>query len=65
MVYVGSVEFRAYDENSVLVTFHSAHRLRGLELLPAAAKRALSQTFLDHARRYRDIVARVSIGNQP
>ncbi|OGR40544.1 MAG: hypothetical protein A2X29_09545 [Elusimicrobia bacterium GWA2_64_40] len=54
-VDVGSVEFRTYGESSVLVTFHSAHRLRGLEFLPGVAKRVLSQTFLDHARRYRDI----------
>ena len=26
---VGSVDFRAYDQNSTLVTFHSAHKLSG------------------------------------
>lgn len=59
-VDIGSVEFRAYGESSVLVTFHSAHRLRGLEFMPAAAKRALSRTFLDHARRYQAIAVRVT-----
>jgi len=55
-VDIGSVEFRAYDATSVLVTFYSAHRLRGLEFLPKVAKRALSQTFLDHAQRYKSLV---------
>lgn len=51
---LGSVEFRAFDESSVLVTFHSAHRLRmfGVKIPPALAKRSLRSVFLDHLRRY-------------
>lgn len=57
---VGSVEFRSYGDNSVLVTFHSAHKIRGLELVPPVAKSILEKTFLDHARRYQAIAERAA-----
>ncbi|OFZ21612.1 MAG: hypothetical protein A2X94_00295 [Bdellovibrionales bacterium GWB1_55_8] len=53
---LGSVEFRAFEHNFVVVTFHSAHRLRmfGLKIPPALAKSSLRSVFRDHLRHYRD-----------
>ncbi len=54
---LGSVEFAAYDANSVLVTFHSAHRLKmtGIPIWPPLATQSLRKTFLDHLRNYKKL----------
>lgn len=54
---IGSVEFSAYGSDSVLVTFHSAHRIAGLDHFPRLAGQLLERTFLDHAKMYRSLVA--------
>ena len=54
---LGSVEFAAHGDNSVLVTFHSAHRLNamGVPLWPPLITQSLRNIFLDHLRNYKKL----------
>ena len=56
---VGSVEFRAFDADSTLITFHSAHRLNapgGIHIPNKLLTIALEMTFSDFVRHYASIV---------
>jgi|CXWL01.1.fsa_nt_gi hypothetical protein len=56
---VGSVTFQKHGEDSTLVTFHSAHRLRALGMLPIPAllvMPGLQSAFLDHLAHYAERV---------
>jgi hypothetical protein len=56
---VGSVEFSAHDARSTRVTFHSAHRLNaplGIHIPNDVVRAVLKGYFLDHIRRYAQLV---------
>jgi hypothetical protein len=56
---VGSVDFRAYNDSSTLVTFHSAHRLNapgGIHVPNDLLRIALKMTFGDFIAHYRKLV---------
>ena len=57
---VGSLVFVFYDEDSTLVTFHSAHRLNapgGIHIPNDAVELVLGYMFLDYIEHYRQIIA--------
>ena len=56
---VGSVDFRAHDEKSTLITFHSAHRINalgGIRIPNSLLRPVLSMTFMDFLTHYKKLV---------
>lgn len=56
---IGSLEYRRFDDDTTLLTFHSAHRLNfpgGLHIPNDVVKIGLAPTFLGMLKFYRDLV---------